>query len=105
MDHSYLFRDVYIEWPGSVHDACAFGHSSLYKKAIAGSVLNGSTVKLQSQDIVPYRVGDSAYPLLLWLMKPFPHLAALTPAQQNFNYRISRALIVIENAFGRLKAH
>ena len=103
VQHSYLFRDVYIGWPGSVHDARVFGHSSLYKKATAGSILNGSTVKVQSQDIVPYIIGDSAYPLLPWLMKPFPHHAALTPVQQIFNYRISSARIV-ENAFGRLKA-
>ena len=81
VDHSYPFRDVYIGWPGSVHDASIFGHSSLYKKAIAGSILNGAPINLNSQDVVPYIIGDSAYPLLPWLMKPFPHHASLTPAQ------------------------
>ena len=104
VDHSYLFRDVYIGWPGSVHDARIVGHSSLYKKAIAGSILNGAPINLNCQDVVPYIIGDSAYPLLPWLMKPFPHHASLTPAQRHFNNRISRARIVVENAFGRLKA-
>ena len=104
VDHRYLFRDVYIGWPGSVHDSRVFAHSSLYKKAMEGKILNGESVTVQSQDITPYLIGDSAYPLLPWLMKPFPHNTALTPAQRNFNYRISRARIVVENAFGRLKA-
>ena len=37
-------------------------------------------------------------------MKPFPHGSTLTDNQKNFNYRLSRARIGSENAFGRLKA-
>jgi len=48
--------------------------------------------------------GDSAYPLQSWLMKPFVHNSGLTGSQRNFNYRICRARIVVENAFGHLKA-
>lgn len=36
-------------------------------------------------------------------MKPFPDNGRLNDGQKTFNYRQSRARMVIENAFGRLK--
>ena len=105
MDHNYIFHDIYIGWPGSVHDACVFAHSSLYKKATVGSILNGANVQIQSQDISPFLIGDSAYSLLPWLMKPFPHNVTLSDPEKRFNYiPLIKGSIVVENAFGRLKA-
>ena len=37
-------------------------------------------------------------------MKLFPHNSAMTNNQKTFNYQLSRARIVVENAFGQLKA-
>ena len=91
-------------WPGSVHDARVFANSDLYKKAIEGSILNEHSVQISHWTIPTFLIGDSAYPLLPWLIKPFAHNASLTSAQSNFNYRLSSAHIVVENAFGRLKA-
>ncbi|XP_065893423.1 uncharacterized protein [Dysidea avara] len=104
VDHNYLFRNVYCGWPGSVHDARVLANSALYRKATSGELLQGNTLTVLSQEIPVFLVGDSAYPLSTWLMKPFPHNTALSTAQRNFNYRLSRARIVSENAFGRLKA-
>ena len=53
-------------------------------------------------NIPPLMVGDSAFPLRTWLMKPFTN-AVLTAQQQYFNYRLSRARMVSEGAYGQLK--
>ena len=104
VDHAYLFRDICVGWPGSVHDARVYANSAVYRKATQGLILNGNSITISQQSVLVYFVGDSDYPLLPWLIKPFDHHAALSSAPKNFNYRISRARIVVENAFGRLKA-
>ena len=50
-----------------------------------------------------YPIGDSAYPLKSWLMKPFTYGSSLTTQQKTYNYWICRARIVVENAYGWLK--
>ena len=37
-------------------------------------------------------------------MKPYVRNTCLATAQRSYNYRLCRARIVVENAFGRLKA-
>ena len=44
-------------------------------------------------------VADNAFPMKLWLQKPYP-VRGLSLAQRNFNYRLSRARRIVENAFG-----
>ena len=71
-DHELLFIDLYIGWPGSVHDARVFRMSHIARQLEEGFL---------SQDRL--LVGDSAYQLKTYLMVPFK--AALTAAQQRFN--------------------
>ena len=104
VDHNYLFRNICVGWPGSVHDARVFANSLLYRKVTNGQLLQGSTLRFGSHEIPTLLVGDSAYPIQSWLMKPFAHSPTLTHEQKQFNYRLCRARVVVEIAFGRLKA-
>ena len=38
VDFRGLFMDVYIVWPGKVHDARVFVNSALYQKGMCGSL-------------------------------------------------------------------
>ena len=104
VDANYLFRDIHVGWPGSVHDARVFVNSSLYQKANNKEILQGHVLDINGCLVSPFMVGDSGYPLLSWLVKPYPHNGNLSSQQKTYNYRMSRARIVTENAFGRLKA-
>ena len=51
----------------------------------------------------PILRGDSAYPLLSWLIGPYPQSATLTRDQARFNKAMNKSRVVVERAFGKLK--
>ena len=53
----------------------------------------------------PLILGDSAYSLENWLIKPYSDRGNLSPDEARFNLALSRSRVVVENAFGRLKGH
>lgn len=103
VDHRGHFMDVYIGWPGKVHDARVFVNSTLYRKGNSGKLFPDWKKDLCGIQVPLVILGDPAYPALPWLMKPFADNAQTTTEQKVYNYHQSRALMTVENAFGRLK--
>lgn len=103
VDHRLWFWDINVGWPGKVHDARVFGNSSLYQRGHSGTLLPKCTERFQDVDVPVMLLGDAAYPLLNWLMKPYPENRGTTPAQTVFNHRLSKARMTVKRAFGRLK--
>ena len=100
VDCEYRFLDVYVGWPGSVHDTRVLANSTLYRNC-ESSMLPHWPRTIGNTTVPLLILGDPAYPLKSWLMEPFSD-SGLTTRQRKFNYQLSRARVV-ENAFGQLK--
>ena len=69
-----------------------------------GILDDAESLTISGKQVPVCLVGDSAYPISTWLMKPFSDNSTLFPQQKHFNYQLSRAHAVVEMAFGCLKA-
>ena len=68
-----------------------------------GELFPNQTVDIEGVQMPIVLLGDPAYPLMSWLLKHFSDNERLTREQHTFNYWLSKARMVVENAFGRLK--
>ena len=101
VDSNYRFVCGSCGFPGNSHDSIIFKSTNLWNSIQQGML--PSIGKLVGKvNIPPLIIADSAFPLHTWLMKPYTD-AVLTPQQKYFNYRLSRARMVIECAYGYLK--
>ena len=98
-----LFLDFACGYPGSMHDARVLRRSSIFRRAEGGDILIAPTVNINGNEIGPYLVGDSAYPLSPWLMKPYPE-GTRDRAEIKFNKELSSARVKVECAFGLIKS-
>ena len=73
---------VCVGWPGSVHDARVLVNSTLYNEIECNHILPNRIVSISGIDVPLYMIGDSAYPLKKWLMKPFTHNTVLNEQQE-----------------------
>lgn len=89
-DHEMMIRDVFIGYPGSVHDSRVFRNSPLCTEIVN-----------RCHDF--HLLGDSGYPCMVNLLTPFKDRGNLTAIQSNFNSKLSTNRYVIEHCFGLLK--
>ncbi|XP_058618261.1 uncharacterized protein LOC131531494 isoform X1 [Onychostoma macrolepis] len=107
VDADYRFRVIQVGDFGRSSDGGVYARSDL------GRGMENNTLHVPPSTSLPgaahlgdvpfVMVGDTAFPLKPFLMRPYPG-ANLTFKKRIFNYRLSRARMVVENAFGILSA-
>lgn len=90
VDDDYCFQYINIGTNGRCSDGGVFQNCSIFRDLENNLLPNGG-----------FFVGDDAFPLKKYLLKPYKH-SPLTYPQKMFNYRLSRARRIVENAFGIL---
>lgn len=102
VDANYRFTYVDVGANGSCSDGGIFKNCALFD-ALDGDyagVPPSRPLPNDDQRIPYFIIADDAFALRTWLMKPFPH-RLLSKTERIFNYRLSRARRIVENAFGK----
>lgn len=100
---NYEFIMVHTGTNGKVSDGGILNETKFFELLMSGSLKLPSPVVPEGTSYsLPYTfVADEAFALLENLIKPYPQ-RGLTNEERIFNYRLSRARRVVENAFGLL---
>lgn len=95
-DYEFIYIDVGKN--GRLSDAGIIEYTEFYRRLLEGS-LNLPDNNETTENLNFVFISDEAFALHKNLLKPFPQ-QALNHQRRIFNYRLSRARNVVENAFG-----
>ena len=104
VDASANFIFVNVGCQGRISDGGVFSNTSIYDKIQRGELDLPRSRRLPggTADLPFVFVADDAFPLQKHIIKPFSGYQMRGSMERVFNYRLSRASIVVENAFGIL---
>ena len=99
-----MFLDVATGFPGCMHDARVLQHTTLFRMARQGEILSKLSDQINNVTIKPALLGDRAYPLSTWMMKPYAYSPNLTRAEKKLtkNFHLQECLQKELSAFLKL---
>lgn len=103
VDADYKFLWVEAGCNGACSDAQIWNDCDLQdaiQMGVAG-LPEAEPLEDETYDLPYFIIGDDAFALRTYMMKPYGH-RSLTRPERMFNYRLSRARRIVENAFGIL---
>jgi len=103
VDAEYRFIWASVGAPGNTHDSTLLQSTQLWRQIVGGEKVPNVVQKIGDVEVPPLILGDGAFPLRTFMMKPHGD-AVLPDDKRYFNFRHSRARLVTEGAFGRLKS-
>ena len=80
VDHNYMFRNVFMGWPGKSHDAKISKNSPLYQECLQRTFLPTTLSRHKRNTSIPSLIlGDSVYALEELIMRPYADRGDLNP--------------------------
>ncbi|GBG41146.1 hypothetical protein CBR_g74012 [Chara braunii] len=103
VDMNLCVLDVFVGYPGSVHDMRMLNLSSLWALTEEGQLFTRPRVMLSfGVRTNGYLLGDNSYPQSEWIVVPYGGLAQ-HPSDAHFDNKQKTTRGEVERAFGRLK--
>ena len=102
VDSNYRFIWGSCGFPGNSHDSVIFQSTDLWANIMQNEAILKIGKQIEGSHNPALILVDSAFPLKCWMLKQYSN-AVLTPKQRYFTYRLSRARMVTEGAYGQLK--
>ena len=105
-DSRYKFVAIDVGAYGKQSDGGIFRHNSLYQLLSSNNfdMSNARKLPLSDVELTFVILGDEAFPLLSYLMRPYPR-RQLTESRRLFNYRLSRGRRVVESVLEYLQVN
>ena len=77
--------------------------TGLYGRVLGNDILQGPYINLNGVSVGPLIVGDSAYPIFPWLLKPYQNVRNVDPTKVQFNTVLNKIRVIVERALGVLQ--
>lgn len=99
-DYEFIYVDIGCQ--GRISDGGVFRNTSLFQKLNENQLILPPNEPLPFSEVpLPYVfVGDDAFALSTYMLKPYPGAHDKGSAKRIFNYRLSRARRLVGNVFG-----